>query len=202
MRYRAFIVLAALTAQPVLAAQPAAKPALPATGADNLGRLFFTPAQRAQLDVARSQRSRATLASENPEAAAEPAPQIINYGGFVRRSDGKTTVWVNQRPLNDRETVTGVVLKPPAGAEGRLSVQVPDAKRRLELKVGQSAEILSGTIDESFARRPPAPKPEAEVTASPPPGTAKPPPGSPPDAPGSTLRMTIPGTPSPKPPEQ
>ncbi|HEV8612692.1 MAG TPA: hypothetical protein VGQ73_04215, partial [Gemmatimonadales bacterium] len=81
--------------------------ATPAPAQERLGRLFFTPAQRASLDVARSQRARRTLATEQFEQEAAPTPQTITYGGVVRRSDGKTTVWINSQPVRDREPAGG-----------------------------------------------------------------------------------------------
>ena len=82
-----------------LAAAQAPKPA-----EEPLGRLFFTPAQRAQLDVARKQRARTTLATERAEEAtsAAPTPQTITYDGVVQRSDGKSTVWINSRPAHEK----------------------------------------------------------------------------------------------------
>jgi hypothetical protein len=66
--------------------------------------MFFTPAQRASLDVARSQRARAALSTERTEQEATPVPQSITYSGVVRRSDGKTTVWINNQAVHDRES--------------------------------------------------------------------------------------------------
>lgn len=66
--------------------------ALMATGAlaTDPGRLFYTPAQRAQLETARSgggQRAKA------PSAA--PASGPVQFDGIVVRSDGRTTTWIN-----------------------------------------------------------------------------------------------------------
>ena len=72
----------------------------PAVAAEPLGRLFFTTAQRASLDTARSQRSRVTLSAEKNEEAAQ-VPEVITYGGMVRRSDGKSTIWLNNRAMHD-----------------------------------------------------------------------------------------------------
>ena len=127
----------------------------PSLAAEPLGRFFFTPAQRAQLDTARTQKNRATLSREKSEDAT-PAPEILTYDGAVRRSDGKSTVWINNHAINDREASGGVVidrLRP----NGALTFRVPTA-RSAELKVGQSLEIVSGTIEEPYARRVTAPK--------------------------------------------
>jgi len=143
--------------------------------AEPLGRFFFTPAQRAQLDTARSQKSRVTLASEKEQDAAAPVAEILTLGGSVRRSDGKSTVWINNRAVNDRETTGGVIvdrLRP----NGALSLQVPQSARSIELKVGQSVDIVSGTIEEPYARQltapqpEPAPKPAGAAAGKPAPG--------------------------------
>ena len=144
-------------AQAVPATPPAAKPPQP------LGRMFFTPAQRTQLDVARTQRARTTLATEKTEEVltAAPVAQSITYDGVVLRSDGKSTVWLNNRPVNDREPA-GAVVVGRIRADGGVSLQMPQSGRTVELKPGQSIELLSGAIEESFSRKPivqPEPKP-------------------------------------------
>lgn len=59
-----------------------------------LGRLFYSPAQRAQLEAARQ---RDTTHPTAP-AARDEAPPPVHYDGIVIRSDGKTTRWVNGKP--------------------------------------------------------------------------------------------------------
>ena len=129
--------------------------------------MFFTPAQRAQLDVARTQRARTTLATEKTEevvTTAAPVPQTITYDGVVRRSDGKSTVWINSRPVNDKEPAGGAFIVGRIHADGAVSLQVPQSGRSVNLKPGQSIELLSGAIEERFARKPvpPEPKPAAK----------------------------------------
>lgn len=140
---------------------PAAMPAA-AAEAPQVGRMFFTPTQRAQLDVARAQRARATLATENTEEAATAAPvaQSLTYDGVVRRADGSTTIWINSRPVNPNDPA-GPVIVGRVRADGGVSLQMPQSGRTVDLKPGQSVELLSGQIEERFARKsaPPEPKP-------------------------------------------
>jgi hypothetical protein len=124
----------------------------PATAQEAVGRLFFTPAQRASLDGARSQRARTTLGTDNQEEQAVPAAQTLRYGGMVRRSDGKSTVWINNRPVNDNEPARSAVVG-RVHPDGSVSLQVPQSGRNVELKPGQSIELLSGAIEESYSRR-------------------------------------------------
>lgn len=134
-----------------------------------LGRMFFTPAQRASLDIARTQRARTTLATENTEevASAAPVPQTITFDGMVRRSDGKSTVWINNRPVNENEQTGGAAVVGRVRPDGGISLQMPQSGRSVELKVGQSIELLSGTVEEPYARKPPVTAPEPKPAAKP-----------------------------------
>ena len=153
-----------VAAQAVPATPAAAKPPEP------LGRMFFTPAQRAQLDVARTQRARATLATEKTEevSTAAPVPQTLTYDGAVRRSDGKTTVWINSRPINDKDPAGGAVIVGRVRPDGGVSLQMPQSGRTVDLKPGQSVELLSGQVEDGLTRKPAAQaelKPPAPKTA-------------------------------------
>ena len=164
--FRLLIVFCALAA--TAAPMPAAAQAAPA--ADPVGRLFFTPAQRASLDIARTQRARNTLVNERTvDETVAPAAQTITYGGMVRRGDGKSTVWINGRPVNDNDPVGGVSLVGRVRPDGGVSLQVPQSGHSVNLKPGQSIELLSGVIEEAYSRIPiqpeskPAAKPAAEA---------------------------------------
>jgi len=61
--------------------------------ADDLGRLFFTPQERQDLD-----RRRASGVAERGET---PAESLVTVNGQVTRSGGKTTTWVNGVPHDD-----------------------------------------------------------------------------------------------------
>lgn len=165
------MVCCALAAPAAWGQTAAPAPAKP--GAEPLGRMFFTPAQRASLDVARQQRARTTLATEQTEEVtnAAPVPQTITFDGMLRRSDGKSTVWINNRPVNENEQAGGAVVVDRVRPDGGISLQVPQTGRSVELKVGQSIELLSGTIEEPYSRKPaatapePKPKPAAKPAA-------------------------------------
>lgn len=144
----------------------AAVPA-PTSAQERLGRMFFTPAQRTSLDIARSQRARATLSTEKTEQEAAPVAQTITYGGMVRRNDGKSTIWLNNQPVNDRDPVGGAAIVGRVRPDGGVTLQVPQSGRRVDLKPGQSIELLSGAIEEAYSRRPPS-EPELKPGAKPP----------------------------------
>jgi len=100
-------------------------PARPAA-ADELGRLFFTPQQRQELD-----RRRASNVQEK-EVVIE---STVTVSGHVARSSGKTTTWVNGVPQYD--THSG---RDPA------RVQLEDGS----LKVGQTLDRTRGEVKDGL----------------------------------------------------
>ena len=151
----------------VCCALAAAATSGPAPAQERLGRLFFTPAQRASLDVARSQRARATLATEKTEQDAAPVPQTITYSGVLRRSDGKTTVWINNQPVHDRESAGAAAIVEQVRPDGSVTLQVPQSGRSVILKPGQSVELLSGAVEEAYSRKLEASRAEPKPAATP-----------------------------------
>ena len=159
-------VAAAAVAGPAAAQTPPPQPAAPqapqtAKASDPVGRLFFTPPQRESLDLARTRRVRTTLTNEGEDST--PQTQNITYGGIVRRSDGRSTVWINGRPVNDSDASVVGRIRP----DGSISLQMPQSGRSVSLKPGQSIELLTGEIEEGFTRKPAAPasKPAAQSAA-------------------------------------
>lgn len=163
--------------------------ALPAAHAAELtGRLFFTPEQRAQLDQLRRQKAVASQVRD------EPIPETVTYNGIIRRSDGKTTIWMNNQQLSDAELRNGQTVTGSVSRDGRIVLQNPQAGSgaKLELKVGQSATLLSGKVDESFSsqRTTPAKTKPADSKAA----TETPKPAA---APGTGAERPSAGTPEP-----
>lgn len=122
-----------------------------AFAAEPLGRLFYTPAERAQLDTLRSQKNTAPPVVEQ---APVPVPEVITYGGIVRRSDGRTTVWINNNAINDGKDGGRSAVVSRVQPDGSVAVEVPQTSRNVRLKVGQSVDILSGAVAEPYAPRP------------------------------------------------
>ena len=73
-----------------------------------LGRLFYTPAQRAQLESARARNQTQRASPKQRQAVSAPAP--LRFDGVVIRSDGQSTRWVNGKTEVGASSVTG--LKP------------------------------------------------------------------------------------------
>lgn len=76
-----------------------------------VGRLFYSPAQRAQLEAARTHNiTQRTVSSSRKQADAGSPPPAQRYDGVLIRSDGKTTRWVDGKPEVGPSSVPG--LKP------------------------------------------------------------------------------------------
>ena len=132
------------------------------------GRIFFTPEQRAQLDLLRTQKAVASQVRD------EPIPENVTYNGIVRRSDGKTTVWVNNEAMTDAELRVKQSIVGRIDRNGQILLQTPQVAGtgQLQLKVGQSAELLSGRVNESYADQKLAETPNVQPKAAAKPATA------------------------------
>ena len=142
MRHALLIICALLASQGVTA--------------QTLGRLFFTPAERAELDRARANKQPAIPADARDASPAPPASQVITYSGIVRRSDGKSILWLNNRPAEEKEALSSLPVSGRVGADGAVRFQVPQTGSTLELKVGQRAELPTGKVAEGRSEAPPS----------------------------------------------
>lgn len=108
-------------------------------GSQELGRLFHTPEQRRALDARRVTRpSRVT-----PAAPAPSQPARID--GYVLRSDGRSTVWVNSGAMGSASPPEGMRADVRRDAPGRVSVIVGGGAKRHEVKVGETLDAGSGS---------------------------------------------------------
>lgn len=129
--------------------------------AEELGRLFLTPAERAWLDDARRRRA-------EPEAAA-PAPQTptlefivedtlpegpaVRLDGYVQRSGGPATVWVNGEDSYQGDLGAH-------GVDGRgvdvrrqgVSLPMAETGRTVTLKPGQTWDPAAGAVSDAWER--------------------------------------------------
>jgi len=103
--------------------------------AQELGRLFFTPEQRASLDARRKAR-----VPDKPAAVVQSSPNT-RVDGYVQRSGGPSTVWVNGEALPEQAPEA-----PRIGGEGRVSVGVGEVERRARLKPGETLDRGSGEV--------------------------------------------------------
>lgn len=125
-------LLAALLLAPLLLAH------LAAASAEELGRLFFTPGQREALDARRKAR-----VPDKPAAAVVASP-TTRLDGYVKRSDGRSTVFVNGQPLLEGTPEAPSV--DPERRGGRVSVPTSEGGARYVLKPGQSVDMGTGQV--------------------------------------------------------
>lgn len=105
-----------------------------ACGAQELGRLFFTPEQRAALDARRRAR-----VPDKPAAAAVASP-TMRLDGYVKRSSGRSTVWVNREALDEASPES------PRIAPGSVTLGVGESRSRVRLKPGETLDRGNGEV--------------------------------------------------------
>lgn len=120
-----------------------AVPALAQAQPPQLGRLFSSPEERAQLDAARSGTppAGAAEAAQAPPAAPPPPPPSppMELNGLVQRSSGRSTVWLNQAPQQEpHNQISGASQLTLRLSNGQVVV----------LKPGQQYDPASGTVKE------------------------------------------------------
>ncbi|MBB3121224.1 hypothetical protein [Pseudoduganella violacea] len=136
---------------------PCCGPLLAQATTPNIGRLFTSPEERVQLDAQRSSTPLGAAAgmpgissglvapapAPAPMAASEAPPlppaEPVQLNGVIRRSGGKSVVWVNNVPLES----------PAARVKGgALSVPLPTGGS-VKLKPGQSFNPADGSVHEA-----------------------------------------------------
>lgn len=123
---------------------------------DSLGRLFYTPEQRARMDVARQHERNIKIDEEE----STPPPVNIHLNGVITRSDGRSTVWINNKVQSGDQATQGIVVGGKGGRSGEVGVAIPGVRGNVPLKVGQSIDVSSGQVEEVYRRPPPTPLPE------------------------------------------
>lgn len=108
--------------------------------AQELGRLFFTPEQRAALDARRRAR-----VPDKPSPVPIVASPTTRLDGYVRRSDGRATVWVNGAALDDTGP-DAPRIDPRRSTDGSGSLSVGDSGARARLKPGEVLDRGSGEV--------------------------------------------------------
>ncbi len=107
--------------------------------AQELGRLFFTPDQRAALDARRKAR-----VPDKPAAVMVASP-TTKLDGYVKRSGGPSTVWVNGESLTE-----GPADAPRFGAArgdaGKVSVPLGEGGRRATMRPGEVLDRGTGEV--------------------------------------------------------
>jgi hypothetical protein len=86
--------------------------------ADELGRLFYTPEQRARLDIEHAR-----------DAAPADSPNVMSIDGIVQRHGGERTVWINGVPQSAGRS--------DDRAPESVPVAIPGQSQPVKIKVGQ-----------------------------------------------------------------
>ena len=127
-----------------------------------IGRLFSTPAERAGLDRLRQLGEQTLPPDDQPVtviAPPEPAREQYTLDGFVRRSSGKSTIWINRVPRSEHEISQGILVRQQLSKPPAVSILLPSGQR-LNLKPGQTFDNASGRVSEVYEAVPDAPEPE------------------------------------------
>ena len=109
--------------------------------AQELGRLFFTPEQRAALDARRKAR-----VPDKPAATPVTESPVTRVNGAVQRGSGKSTVWVNGEMIPEDVQPDGARLTPRSPKPGSVSIPEGENAPRRELRVGESLDRGSGEV--------------------------------------------------------
>ncbi len=112
--------------------------AAPLTCAEELGRVFFTPEQRAQLEN-----------NNLRENAAVGSARVLTVNGIVQKRGGERTVWINGVPQ--------LAGKSDERAPESLPVAVPGQSKPVKVKVGEKL-----ILDQPAQPNPPASAPQKQ----------------------------------------
>lgn len=104
--------------------------AIPSAAAQDLGRIFFTPQQRQDLDRRRN------LNVIESEVVVE---SLVTVNGHVTRSSGKTTTWINGVPQYDAYR---------GRAPDRVGVERGDTA--VGVKIGQTLDRSTGEVRDTL----------------------------------------------------
>jgi len=96
--------------------------AAPLTYAEQLGRLFFTPEQRAQMED-----------NDQQGSGSVGSARVLTVNGIVQKHGGERTVWINGVPQ--------LAGKSDERAPESLPVAVPGQAQPIKVKVGQKVHI-------------------------------------------------------------
>ena len=127
------------------------------------GRLFTKASERTNLNVLRqSQQLKVVTPQDKPdpgdgaEAESVALPNPVTLQGYVKRSDGASTLWINKQAVQEDSSVDDVKIgrlnqqgfsKKGASVEG-VDVKIPGNGKKIHLKAGQMYEPETNQIIE------------------------------------------------------
>jgi len=97
-----------------------------------LGRLFFTPQQRAELD-------RRRLTNSGLDDRTNENSGSVSLNGVVRHSNSRITTWVNGNPRPGQGAVTSY-----DGGADAVTIYQSEREGEVRLRVGQTVNLSTG----------------------------------------------------------
>jgi hypothetical protein len=129
--------------------------------ADDLGRLFFTPTERAQFDTARR-------AANQPQGEKPPLPTLelthsvrsalptVTVNGMVLRRHGPSTLWINGESLDANVAAVPGDTEHVVHLESGAAVVTSNADvRSLRIKPGQTYDPTLARVIDAYESAPP-----------------------------------------------
>lgn len=113
----------------------------PFARAEELGRLFLTPEQRSALDARRKARL-----PDTPQAVIVESAATTRIDGYVKRGNGRSTIWVNGHAQDGGAQQEGLRVLPRRTDPSRVTVEIDDGERSIDLKIGQSLDRATGEV--------------------------------------------------------
>lgn len=127
-----------------------AQPASKASGAGGMGRLFYSPEERAALDRLRfgleqlQNSGKDDSASNDRAALQDPA---CTLQGVVLRSSGKLAIWLNDRFYTEKNLPAGIQV-PAWKTRGKAAVEMKGNGGSFIVKPGQTLRPRAGAQGE------------------------------------------------------
>jgi hypothetical protein len=141
-----------------------------AFAAEDLGRLFTTPSERASLDHLRKTTKLPTnIPLDQPagEAAAPVMPLAVSIQGYVKRGDGKKgTVWLNGEPVQEGADLGEMKVGKMRRNGNQVPIQLQAGGKNLNLKAGQSYDPETNSVSEINAHAEKTAKDEIEESGT------------------------------------
>lgn len=147
---------------------------------DDLGRLFSKPEQRQALDAQRKVPSVIYQPKNKPAKKRHvvkqqvkakpnlPMPAPITMQGYVKRSDGPNTIWINNKPVQENSMVDQVkvgrlsnkssqknsLIKSKQQLQNidQLVIKIPANGKYVKLKAGQGYDASANAVSEITTR--------------------------------------------------
>ena len=113
-----------------------------AAGGETLGRLFFTPEQRIQLEQLKSK----------PKGETEVIiSDKILVNGIIQRNGGSRVVWINGVPQSQKGD-NGILVERDITPDS-VPIKIPGTDNIVRLKVGQSIDLDSSMMESVHSER-------------------------------------------------